>query len=368
MNREDVLNFSAGPGALPVEVLNRAREGIINYKGSGRGIIEFSHRSLEVIDLIADTCEKLKELLNLGDLYEVILLQGGGTQQFSMVALNFSNVGDPVLYVDTGYWTSKALNEAKRLQRNVIIPASSAERRYRYIPELDRNGLPGDAAYLHICSNNTVVGTQWSDLPRVDLPLIVDMSSDILSRDIDVSHVDLMYAHAQKTVGTAGVTMAIIKKSFLEKRVDTSHIPAVLDYSVHIKGKSNYHTPPVFAIYMVNLMLEWLEKDIGGVRQMEALNSKKASMLYELIDSSRIFHCDIEPGSRSQMNVVFHMESEQALDAFVQTAEAHGVFGLRGHRSQGGCRASLYNPVSVRDVERLVEFMSRYETEEARAK
>ncbi len=351
-----VSNFYPGPGALPLPVMRRIRAELLDYRGLGMSVMELSHRSDAALALVADTVARLRRLLGLGDRHEVLLLQGGASLQFAMVPMNLSPPGGKVDYVDTGYWTAKAIAEARRLGRDVAVAASGAP---------DHRRLPGplvvrpDASYFHLCSNNTIEGTQWPELPRVDVPLVVDMSSDILSRRLDCGAVACLYAHAQKTLGPAGVTVVALRKDMLERIPDT--LPTMLDYRTHIQHGSNYNTPPVFAIYVVGCVLDWLETDIGGIAAMEELNRRKAALLYAALDDSALFHCPVESGSRSLMNVVFHLPTPELEARFVAAATERGLVGLAGHRSVGGCRASLYNPVTLAAVEKLVAFMRRFE-------
>jgi phosphoserine aminotransferase len=319
-------------------------------------VMELSHRSDTALDLIADTIERLKRLLGLDEHYELMLLHGGASLQFAMVPLNLSPPGGPVDYVDTGYWTAKAIAEARRLGRDVALAGSGA-------PDYQRLPAPlvvrPEACYLHLCSNNTIEGTQWPSIPHAHVPVVVDMSSDILSRRIDCGTVACLYAHAQKTLGPAGVTVVALRRELLERIPD--NLPTMLDYRPHITHRSNYNTPPIFSIYVVCCVLEWLENEVGGLAAMEALNARKAALLYAAIDESSLFRCPVEVGSRSLMNVVFRLPDSRLEAQFVAVAAEQGLIGLAGHRSIGGCRASLYNPVTMQAVEKLVDFMRRFE-------
>nr|CRH05915.1 Phosphoserine aminotransferase [Candidatus Magnetococcus massalia] len=352
-------NFYPGPGAMPLPVLERVQRDLINYNGSGLSIMEFSHRSDEVVSLIHDTLENLRRLMALPSDYELAMMQGGGTQQFTMIALNFAEKRGPVDYINTGYWTQKAIQEAKIVGCDVHIAASSEENNHTRLPSNTEINVRDDARYLHICSNNTVYGTQWHSFPDVMPPTIVDMSSDILSRKMDYGRFGCIYAHAQKTVGTAGVTIAAVRKDMLERVPDG--LPSLLDYRNHINKHSNYHTPPVFAIYMVNMSLQWLEQDIGGVANMEAINDEKAKHLYEFLDESTLFKCPVDRQSRSVMNVVFDTTNKELTEDVIKRAKEAGIVGINGHRERGGLRASLYNAVSVEAVKALVEFLAQYE-------
>jgi len=356
MSGRRVRNFYAGPGALPESVLRRVQAELLDYRGLGMSVLELSHRSDAIIELIAATRAQIKRLLGLGDDHEVMLLQGGGTQQFAMVPLNLSPPGGKVDYVQSGYWTAKAIAEARLLGRDVAIAGSSDPDHCR-IP-YDMTVRP-DAAYLHICSNNTVVGTQWHRFPDVPVPLVADMSSDILSRPIDAGAFACIYAHAQKTLGPAGVTIVALRRDMIERL--PGGLPTMLDYRPHLEHESNHTTPPVFAIYVVKRVLEWLEDEIGGVAAMGEINRRKAEMLYAAIDRARLFECRVEADSRSQMNVVFRLATPELEARFLAEAAESGLIGLKGHRSLGGCRASLYNPVPLAAVEELVAFIDAFD-------
>jgi phosphoserine aminotransferase len=360
MSGRSVRNFYAGPGALPESVLLRIREELLDYRGMGMSVMEMSHRSDPIIELIDATAAQLKRLMRLGDDYVVMLLQGGGTQQFAMVPLNFSPPGGKVDYVHTCYWTAKAIAEARTLGRDVHVAASS-EPDHRFIPR--DLSVRADAGYLHICTNNTVVGTQWHWIPDTSVPLVADMSSDILGREIDCTRFTCIYAHAQKTLGPAGVTVAALRRDMLDRC--PPGLPSMLDYRPHAENRSNFNTPPVFPIYVVKCVLEWLENEIGGVAAMDAINRRKAGMVYDLIDRSSLYQCKVAPDSRSLMNVVFRLPTPELEARFVAQATERGLVGLKGHRSAGGCRASLYNPVTIAAVEELVAFMGEFERHSA---
>jgi len=354
--KSKTYNFSPGPGKLPRSVLQNIQNELLDFNNSGMSIMEFGHRTKQIEELVNETAERVKRLMKLDDNYEVIFMQGGGCIQFVMIPMNFSEKGEKVDYIDTGYWTTKAIEEAEILERDVKVIASSADKEYNYIP--DNFKTRPEAAYLHICSNNTIMGTQWHNYPKVEIPVVIDMSSDILSRAIDYSAFDLVYAHAQKTIGTAGVTVVAIKKSFL-KGIQKG-LPNMLDYNSHVEKKSIFHTPPVFSIYVVWKMLYWLENEIGGVDKMETINNKKAKLIYDFIDSSGFFKCTVESSSRSIMNVVFRAPTPEFDKTFVEDALKENIVGVEGHRSVGGLRASIYNPVSLEDVEVLVSFMKEF--------
>ncbi len=357
-SHDRVLNFYPGPGAIPFPVLERANEEFFNFNGTGMSVMELSHRSPQIQDIIDDGVERIKRLMELGDEFEVIFLQGGGSLQFLMVPMNFSGAGDCIDYIDTGYWAEKAIRGAQSLDRDLKIIADSADKNHTYVPDLDKINIRSEAKYLHLCSNNTVVGTQFHQFPKLPVPIVVDMSSDFMSKEIDTTNLSCIYAHAQKNVGLSGVTVVLIRKEMLAKISD--NLPELLDYRTHIKRKSNYHTPPCFSIYITWHILRWIEEDIGGLKQLEKINQKKAELLYQCIDSNPLFNCAIEKASRSQMNAVFNLPTEDLEKQFIQEAFEAGIVGVAGHRTRGGCRVSLYNGVSLPAVEGLVEFMDKF--------
>lgn len=351
--KRNTLNFFAGPGKLPEMVLDRIRDEMKDYRETGMSILEISHRAQPIIDLLDRTQEKIRMLMGLKNDDAVIFLQGGGSLQFLMVPMNLSRMHEAVDYVDTGYWASKAIDAASSLKRDVNIAA----RDHSAIPQtLD---IRTNARYVHICTNNTIVGTQWQTIPEVPVPLVADMSSDILSRKIDFERFSLIYAHAQKTIGSAGVTVVIIPKHTLE--MIQPDLPQFLDYRTHVSCMSNYHTPPVFAIYVVECMLDWIEQAIGGLEAMEVINKNKASLLYETLDNSALFYCPVPLKSRSMMNVVFELMDNKAKPIFIREAKNANILGLEGHRSRGGFRASIYNAVTLDDVASLTVFLNDFE-------
>jgi len=355
------LNFSAGPTALPLSVLKRVRAELYNFNKTGVSIMELSHRSDDIQFIISDSVERIKRLFGLDEQFEVVFLQGGGSLQFTMIPMNFSRKGEKVDYVDTGYWARKAIEEAEILERDVAVIASSKDNNYINIPNSKDIKCRPDTKYLHICTNNTIFGTQWHEIPKVPVPLVTDMSSDFMSRAFDLSPLGCIYAHAQKNLGIAGVTIVIIRGDMLNNIPD--NLPTVLDYRTHIKHNSNYHTPPCFAIYITWLMLQWIEEEIGGLKEMEKINIEKATLLYDFIDSSSLYSNPIEQKSRSLMNIVFSLSSKQLENKFLYEASNNRIMGLAGHRSVGGCRASLYNGVKLKAVKQLVDFMYKFEKE-----
>ncbi|HEY1025838.1 MAG TPA: 3-phosphoserine/phosphohydroxythreonine transaminase [Sphingobacteriaceae bacterium] len=347
-------NFGAGPCILPQEVFKQASQAVLNFNETGLSILEISHRTPEFEAVVDETIRLVKELLNVPAGYSVVLLQGGASLQFSMVPMNLLGDGGTAAYLDTGVWASKAIKEAK-LFGNVNIVASSKDKNYSYIPK--DFSIPQDAAYFHCTSNNTIYGTELFDFPASPIPVVCDMSSDILSRTINVADFDLIYAGAQKNMGPAGVTVVIVKDEILGK-VDRK-IPSMLDYKVHIGGGSMYNTPPVFAIYTSMLNLRWL-KSKGGVAEIEKDNQAKANLLYKEIDRNPLFKGTCQVEDRSRMNVCFVMENPELEKPFRKFAEEAGIIGIVGHRSVGGFRASIYNALSINSVHVLVDAMQRF--------
>ncbi|MGB6846145.1 MAG: 3-phosphoserine/phosphohydroxythreonine transaminase [Candidatus Acidiferrales bacterium] len=355
------LNFNAGPGALPTSVLERMREELLDYRGTGMSVMEMSHRSKEFEDIIGSTEASLRKLLAIPEDYAVIFMQGGGSMQFTMAPMNLALAGKPVDVIHTGTWTEKAIKELKKGTAYRLAGSSEAEKFMR-LPRAEEISLSGDASYVYIASNNTIEGTQWTEFPKTgEVPLVADMSSDILSRPTDVSKFGLIFAGAQKNLGPSGVTVVIVRKELAE-RAD-KNLPTLLQYRTHIKEKSLYHTPPTFSVYTVGLVLDWIESE-GGVRGIEEKNDAKATLLYGAMDSSAGYYaCPVEKSSRSKMNVVFRIAGgDEAVEKkFAAEATTAGLIGLAGHRSVGGMRASLYNAVSLAAVEQLVAFMRDFQ-------
>mgnify|MGYP006285739751 FL=1 len=358
MKTRRIHNFNPGPAALPLTVLEEARASLLNYAGSGMSVTEISHRSSFFEDIINDAIERTRRLLNLDSRFRVLFIQGGASLQFCMVPMNFLADGRSADYVDTGTWSTKAIKEAQLLDKAVQVVASSADRNYAYIPK--DIAFHTDAAYVHLTSNNTIKGTQWQRFPDTGgVPLIADMSSDILSRPFDVAPFGLIYAGAQKNIGPAGVCMVIIREDLLENVPD--HLPSMLKYTTFAAKNSLYNTPPCFAIYMVQLVLKWIEETIGGLEKMEAVNREKARRLYQVLDESDFYRPTADTDSRSLMNVTFRLADENLEKRFVEQALENDLGGLKGHRSVGGCRASIYNPISLEAVDALIEFMKEFE-------
>ena len=356
-----VFNFYAGPTALPWPVIERMRQDLVDFHGTRMGVMEISHRAPEIEGLIADTAARVRRLLRLSPEFEVLFLQGGGSLQFSMIPMNFSAPGEPVDYVDTGYWAGKSIAEAGRMGRDVAVAASSADRAYRYVPPVPTITPRRGARYPHLVTNNTVEGTQFRTLPRTGVPLIADMSSDLMTDVFDADACDMAYAHAQKNIGIAGVTVVIVRRPMLDAIAgEPRELPAILDYRTHARHHSNYHTPPTFAIYVTWLMLGWIEEEMGGLAVLGALNRRKAAALYDFLDGTPLYRCLAERDSRSVTNVTFSLPSAELHRQFLEAADKAGFIGLAGHRSTGGCRASLFNGVTLEMVDRLIGFMDAF--------
>lgn len=354
------FNFNAGPAALPLSVLERVREEMLDYRGTGMSVMEMSHRSREFEEILERAEHTLRRLLAIPDDYAVIFLQGGGTMQFSMVPANLYIAGKPVDVLHTGAWTSKAIGELKK-GTPYRLAASSEAQKFMRVPHSEEIQLAPEASYVYMCTNNTIEGTQWHVMPATGaVPLVADMSSDIASRPLDVSRFGLIFAGAQKNLGPSGVTLVIIRRDLAE-RAD-KNLPSLLQYRTQIKDKSLYHTPPTFAVYVCGLVLEWIEAE-GGISAIQKRNEGKAKLLYDAIDASPLYSCPVEKESRSRMNVVFRVAGGDAETEkrFVAEAAKAGIVGIAGHRSVGGMRASLYNAVPLEAVEALVGFMREFE-------
>jgi phosphoserine aminotransferase len=352
-----IHNFSAGPAILPPYVLEESAAAVQNFANSGLSILEMSHRSKEIVAVMEEAEALVKELLHLGDDYAVLFLTGGASSQFYMVPMNLLNEGEKGCYIDTGAWSAKAIKEVTNFGK-VEALASSKETTYNYIPK-DWT-LPSDAKYLHITSNNTIYGTQYHEMPNPDCMLIADMSSEIFSRQFDATQFDLIYAGAQKNLGPAGTTLVIVKKDILGK-VQRA-IPTMLDYQTHIKKSSSFNTPPVYPIYVCLLTLRWLQAK-GGVAAMEAINKRKAALLYDEIDRNPFFKGTAAFEDRSLMNVTFVANNQAHEAAFMEYCTANGLSGIKGHRSVGGFRASIYNAMPQKSVAFLVELMQNFKPE-----
>ena len=355
-----VYNFSAGPSMLPVEVLEMAQKEMVEYGAAGMSVMEMSHRSKDYEEII-NGCEALvREIMNVPDNYKVMFLQGGGSSQFAMIPMNLGNKNKKCDIVITGQWAKKAAQEAERyITVNKI--ASSADKTFSYIPKLDKSTFSKDADYFYICLNNTIYGTKFAELPDTgDVPLVADISSCIMSEELDVSKFGLLFAGAQKNLGPAGVTLVIVREDLIGNAMDIT--PTMFNYQIHMDNGSMYNTPPTYGIYIMKLVLEWI-KEQGGIKAVQAVNEKKAKILYDFLDSSEMFKGTVVPEYRSLMNVPFVTDDEDLNAKFIKEAKEAGFVNLKGHRSVGGMRASIYNAMPVEGVEALVEFMKKFEAE-----
>jgi phosphoserine aminotransferase len=351
-----IHNFNAGPSALPQPVLEQVQAELLNYNQSGMSVMEMSHRSQTFDEIIKTAESRVRRLMNLPDDFSVLFMQGGASLQFALIPMNLAGKERPV-YINTGTWSTKAIAEARLQGLDPIVAASSEDQQFSYIPEIRE--LPTQPPYVHITSNNTIKGTQWASFPKTKSPLVVDMSSDILSRPMDISSCGLIYAGAQKNLGPSGVTLVIIRQDLLDRLPQS--LPTMLRYGTYANARSLYNTPPSFSIYVVGLVLKWLEEEIGGLTNMAARNQRKADKLYTLIDSRTDFYRGTaRKDSRSLMNVTFRLPSEELEQAFIEQALKNGIGGVKGHKSVGGCRASIYNAVSEESVDTLITFMTDF--------
>ena len=348
-------NFSAGPCILPNEVLEEASKAIINFNNDNLSLIEISHRSTPFVKVMDEAKHLVKELLAIPDNYSILFLQGGASLEFLMVPFNLLSTDGKCAYINTGTWSKKAITEAKNLGETKVI-ADSSDKNYSYIPE--NITITEDFDYVHLTSNNTIFGTQFKSFPKTDSVLVCDMSSDIFSRKIDISKFGLIYAGAQKNMGPAGTTLVIVKNDILGKT--GRDIPTMLDYKTHIDKDSMFNTPPVFPIYVSMLTLRWL-KDKGGIEYIEKINNDKSKILYEEIDRNTLFYGIVKKENRSNMNVTFNLHDNNLSKEFDILCNENGINGLKGHRSVGGYRASLYNALPTTSVEFLIEMMKKFE-------
>ncbi len=355
---ERVYNFSAGPSMLPESVLKRAADEMLNCNDSGMSVMEMSHRS-KPYEAIINGCEALvRELMNVPDNYKVLFLQGGASSQFAMVPMNLANKNKKIDIVITGQWAKKAAEEAERYV-TVNRVASSADKTFSYIPKLDKSTFSKDADYFYICVNNTIYGTKFNELPDTgDIPLIGDISSCIMSEELDVSKFGCLIAGAQKNLGPAGVTLVIVREDLLGNCMDIT--PTMFNYNIHVENGSMYNTPPTYGIYIMKLVLEWI-KEQGGISAIQKINEKKAKILYDFLDSSKMFRGTVVKEDRSLMNIPFVTDSDELNAKFIKEATEKGFVNLKGHRTVGGMRASIYNAMPVEGVEALVEFMKEFE-------
>lgn len=353
-----VYNFSAGPACLPEWVLKKASEEMLDAHGSGMSVMEMSHRSKAFEDILHTCKDRLRRLMNIPEDYEILFIQGGGSMQFIMTAINLLKHSADI--INTGQWTKKAIAQQKKLGKVNVI-ASSQDDNFTYIPKITKEDLTPDSDYLYICENNTIYGTKYKELPVHDGKLLVaDLSSCILSEPTDASKYDLIFAGAQKNMGPAGVTVVIIKKALLQ---ENDQIPDMLNYKTYADNDSMYNTPPTYTIYIVGLVLEWIEEQIGGLEEMEKITHKRAKMLYDYIDSSKLYSNPVNKEDRSYTNIPFVTGDPELDKKFVKEATEAGLVNLKGHRSVGGMRASLYNAMPIEGVEALIKFMRKFEEE-----
>ena len=354
-----VFNFSAGPSVMPEAVLKTAAAEMLNYRGSGMSVMEMSHRSKVFIEIAENTKALLKEIMNIPDNYRILFLQGGASLQFAMVPLNLMTKAKKIDALDTGNWAASAIKEAKRFG-TVNVVASSADSNYDHIPELEPARFDPEADYFHITSNNTIYGTRMTDnWPETgNVPIVCDMSSNILSEVVDVGKFGLIYAGAQKNMGPAGVTVVIIRDDLLSRTPE--ELPTMLKYPIHDKADSMYNTPPTYGLYLAGLVFKWI-KDLGGVPAMQKINEEKAGIIYDAIDNSSMFKGTVAKKDRSLMNITFVSGNEELDNKFVKEAEKAGMVNLKGYRTVGGMRASVYNYMPVEGAKALAEFMKNFE-------
>ena len=353
-----IYNFSAGPAVMPLQVLEQAQHELVALPGVGMSVMEISHRSKTFEEILARAIADVRELSGLDDRYQVLMLQGGASLQFSMVPMNLLGAGRTADYIDTGSWADKAAKEAKRVG-TVNVTGSTKADNYRRIPDPSEVTLTPDAAYVHITTNNTIEGTEWTDLPVTgEVPLVADASSNIFSRPMPFDRFGLLYAGAQKNLGPSGVTLVLIRQDLLDR--SPANLPAMMNYRVQAENNSLYNTPPTFGIYLLGLTMKWL-KSRGGLAGIAAINHRKAAKLYSEIDRSGFYRGTAQKESRSLMNVTFRLPSEELEKLFDKDATASGLDGLKGHRSVGGMRASIYNAFPEEGIDALVEFMREFE-------
>jgi len=352
-----IHNFSAGPSALPTEVMKEIQENLLSYKGSGMSVMEMSHRGDLFMEIIEEARTRIKRLYNLSDAYEVLFVHGGASLQFAMVPMNFIGTGQTADYIETGIWSTKAIAEARIQNKGVRVAASSKDRDFTYIP--DTLEFSADAPFVHITTNNTVRGTQWHALPETgSVPLIADMSSDILSRPVDVSRFGMIYGGAQKNMGPSGTAVVILRKDMVERIPEG--LPTMLSYRTYVEKESMFNTPATFPVYAISLVTKWLEETMGGLAAMEAINTRKAEKLYAAMDEDDFYCGTAEKESRSLMNITFRIRNHDLEPVFVEEALKAGMAGLKGHKSVGGLRASIYNAVSENSVDTLCAFMDNF--------
>ncbi|MEA4816572.1 MAG: 3-phosphoserine/phosphohydroxythreonine transaminase [Lachnospiraceae bacterium] len=355
-----VYNFSAGPSTLPLEALETAQGEFLCYKNTGMSVLEMSHRSKDFEEILNSASDDLRKLMSIPDNYKILFLQGGASTQFAMIPLNLMNKNNKADYVKTGVWAKKAIAEAKKYG-TVNVAASSEDKTFSYIPEIDSSMVDKDADYFHITLNNTIYGTRYTKLPETgNVPLVADFSSNVLSEKLDVSKFGLLYAGAQKNLGPAGVTLVIIREDLIGNPMSIT--PTMLNYETHAKENSLFNTPPTFGIYFMGLVLKWF-LDIGGIDAIQKKNEEKAALIYDFLDASKLFKGTVNPKDRSLMNVTFILPTEELNSKFISLAKEESLCNLKGHRSVGGMRASIYNAMPIEGVAALVKFMEKFEKE-----
>ncbi|MBU0968080.1 MAG: 3-phosphoserine/phosphohydroxythreonine transaminase [Proteobacteria bacterium] len=352
-----IYNFSPGPATLPVEVLQQAARDIVNYNDKGIGLIEMSHRSKDFMSITAEAEDLIRELLNIPQNYKVLFLQGGASTQFAMVPMNLLGPGKKGAYLNTGTWAKKAIKEAKIIA-SAQVAYSSEESKFDHVPSDGEYTVDADTEYLYFVSNNTIYGTQFQTMPKSEKMLVCDMSSDIMSRPFDITPFGLVFAGAQKNIGPAGATLVIVRDDLLDRVPET--VPTMFRYKTHAEKGSMFNTPPCFAIYTIGLVCKWLKK-IGGVSAIEKINREKAAILYEAIDNTDFYRGHAKKDSRSLMNVTFNLPTPELEAKFIKEGTKRGLDGLKGHRSIGGIRASIYNAFPKQGVIDLVAFMKEFE-------
>ncbi len=352
-----IHNFNAGPAAMPQVVLEKAQSELLELAGSGMSVMEMSHRSKEFQQIIDGAESGIRRLMGVPEEYAVLFLQGGASLQFAMIPMNLRRPGKSADYVDTGSWASKAMKEAKVFGATHVVWSGKGEN-YSRIPKPGEMDLMPDAEYVHLCSNETIGGIRWKEFPKTSVTLVADISSEIMSRVIDVRQFGVLYAGAQKNLGPSGLAIVIMRKELAERVPE--HVPVILRYSTYASESSLYNTPNTWGVYMIKLICEWLES-MGGIPSMQKINEKKAAALYDTIDSSAFWRSPVEKESRSIMNVVWRLSSEALEEQFVSQAKKEGFVGLKGHRSVGGIRASIYNAITPESVDALVSFMKEFE-------
>ena len=355
---ERIYNFSAGPAALPEEVLEQARDEMLNWQGCGMSVMEMSHRGKEFMGIAAQAESDLCELMGIPSNYKVLFLQGGASSQFAMVPMNLLRGKKTVDIVNTGVWSGKAIEEAEKYCK-VNVAASSEDAKFSYAPTQDKWRLSQDAAYVHYTPNETIGGVEFHWIPETDgVPLVADMSSNILSGPLDVSRFGLIYAGAQKNIGPAGLCILIVREDLIGRTLPGT--PTMFDYKIHADNDSMYNTPPTYSLYIAGLVFKWLRR-LGGLAEMDRRNNAKAALLYDCLDSSGFYHCPVAKDSRSRMNVPFTLKDATLDEEFLKQAKARGLAQLKGHRLLGGMRASIYNPMPLEGVKALVDFMREFE-------